>query len=72
MPMLPSMARAESNRATSMCWPVPVWVRACRAVSMPMVSCRPANKSTTATPTFWGWPSGSPVMLMRPDSPWMM
>ena len=37
---------------------------------MAMVVCIPVIMSAIATPTFIGWPSGSPVTLMMPPIAW--
>ena len=69
-PWLTSAASSAENRLTSTRWPSPVASRWRSAARIPTVANSPASTSTSATPTFWGSPSGAPVMLISPPSAW--
>ncbi len=76
MAWLASMATCTSSSARSTWAPRPVRSRRARAASTAVAAYMPVRMSAMATPTFMGpppgAPSGSPVMLMRPPSPWTM
>ena len=67
---LTSPASSDESRLTSTRWPSPVRSRWRSAARIPTEANSPARMSTSATPTFWGSPSGDPVMLIRPPSAW--
>ncbi|RIH82984.1 hypothetical protein Mterra_02442 [Calidithermus terrae] len=54
-----------------MCWPWPLRSRSSSAASTALAPVMPVMRSTQATGTRTGGPSGSPVTDMMPMSPWI-
>ena len=63
-----SIASEVSYSESSTFWPLPVRWRALSAARMELLASIPVQTSTIATPYLVGPPSGSPQMLMSPDS----
>ena len=62
--------KSEESKLTSISWPSPDKLRWLSAAKIPIVACIPVITSTSATPTFVGWPGAGPVTLINPPIAW--